>query len=156
MFRWGEAGIIPTGLLLVCPASAAWHRGGIPLDRGPTARSAGRPTDGQHCVPSLPAAGAGEDKAAFLSRIGYHLLSGAEKAAIQFRRPRIDTVASRREENRRPEKGRPRTPMKLALASVYALHALAYVAGRKHDRPSASHHIAQAKGLPERFLLKVL
>ncbi|HKB39365.1 MAG TPA: Rrf2 family transcriptional regulator [Gemmataceae bacterium] len=46
--------------------------------------------------------------------------------------------------------------MKLTLASVYALHALAYVAGRKHDRPSASHHIARAQGLPERFLLKVL
>src|SRR5262245_8981818 len=87
MFRWGEAGIIPTGLLLVCPASGGWHRGGIPLDRGPTARSTGRPTDGQDCIPSLPAAGAGEDKAAFLSRIGYHLLSGAEKAAIRFPPP---------------------------------------------------------------------
>ena len=46
--------------------------------------------------------------------------------------------------------------MKLTLASVYALHALAYMAEQKHDRPIASHHIAEAQGIPERFLLKVL
>src|SRR5262245_29579805 len=46
--------------------------------------------------------------------------------------------------------------MKLTLASVYALHALAYMAEQKHDRPIASHHIAEAQGVPERFLLKVL
>jgi Rrf2 family protein len=27
---------------------------------------------------------------------------------------------------------------------------------QKHNRPVASHHIAQARGIPERFLLKVL
>jgi Rrf2 family protein len=30
------------------------------------------------------------------------------------------------------------------------------MAGQKHNRPVASHHIAQARGIPERFLLKVL
>jgi Rrf2 family protein len=30
------------------------------------------------------------------------------------------------------------------------------MAGQKHDRPVASHNIAQARGIPERFLLKVL
>jgi Rrf2 family protein len=46
--------------------------------------------------------------------------------------------------------------MKLTLASVYALHALAYMAEQKHERPIASHIIAEAQGVPERFLLKVL
>ena len=46
--------------------------------------------------------------------------------------------------------------MKLTRASSYALHAVAYMAVQKHDRPIASHHIAQARGIPERFLLKVL
>jgi len=30
------------------------------------------------------------------------------------------------------------------------------MAAQKHDRPVASHNIAQARGIPERFLLKVL
>jgi Rrf2 family protein len=30
------------------------------------------------------------------------------------------------------------------------------MAVQKHDRPVASHNIAQARGIPERFLLKVL
>jgi Rrf2 family protein len=30
------------------------------------------------------------------------------------------------------------------------------MAAQKHNRPVASHHIAQARGIPERFLLKVL
>jgi Rrf2 family protein len=30
------------------------------------------------------------------------------------------------------------------------------MAAQKHDRPIASHLIAQARGIPERFLLKVL
>jgi len=55
-----------------------------------------------------------------------------------------------------PNKGGTRPIMKLTLASVYALHALAYMAEQKHDRPIASHHIAEAQGIPERFLLKVL
>jgi Rrf2 family protein len=46
--------------------------------------------------------------------------------------------------------------MKLTRASSYALHAVAYMAAQKHDRPVASHHIAHARGIPERFLLKVL
>jgi len=47
--------------------------------------------------------------------------------------------------------------MKLTRASSYALHAVAYMAAQKQqDRPVASHNIAQARGIPERFLLKVL
>jgi Rrf2 family protein len=46
--------------------------------------------------------------------------------------------------------------MKLTRASSYALHAVAFMAAQKHDKPVASHNIAQARGIPERFLLKVL
>ena len=47
--------------------------------------------------------------------------------------------------------------MKLTRASSYALHAVAYMATQKQqDKPVASHHIAAARGIPERFLLKVL
>jgi Rrf2 family protein len=46
--------------------------------------------------------------------------------------------------------------MKLTRAASYAIHALVYMAGQKHNRPVASHHIAHARGIPERFLLKVL
>src|SRR5436305_15042825 len=46
--------------------------------------------------------------------------------------------------------------MKLTRASSYALHAVAYMATQKQDSPIASHVVAQAQGLPERFLLKVL
>jgi Rrf2 family protein len=46
--------------------------------------------------------------------------------------------------------------MKLTRASSYALHAVAYMASQKHEKPVASHHIAHARGIPERFLLKVL
>jgi Rrf2 family protein len=46
--------------------------------------------------------------------------------------------------------------MKLTRASSYALHAVAYMAASKSDKPVASHHIAQARSIPERFLLKVL
>jgi Rrf2 family protein len=47
--------------------------------------------------------------------------------------------------------------MKLTRATCYALHALAYMAAQKdHRTPVASHMIAQEKGIPERFLLKVL
>jgi Rrf2 family protein len=46
--------------------------------------------------------------------------------------------------------------MKLTRAASYALHALVFMANQKHNRPVASHHIAQARGIPERFLLKVL
>src|ERR687886_2839600 len=46
--------------------------------------------------------------------------------------------------------------MKLTRASSYALHAVTFMASQKHDRPVASHNIAHARGIPERFLLKVL
>ncbi|MFZ4609437.1 MAG: RrF2 family transcriptional regulator [Gemmataceae bacterium] len=46
--------------------------------------------------------------------------------------------------------------MKLTRASSYALHALAYMATQKSDKPVPSHLIARDRGIPERFLLKVL
>ena len=47
--------------------------------------------------------------------------------------------------------------MKLTRASSYALHAVAYMAQQKaQDKPTASHNIAAARNIPERFLLKVL
>jgi Rrf2 family protein len=46
--------------------------------------------------------------------------------------------------------------MKLSRACSYALHALVHMVQEGQDRPVASHHIAQARGIPERFLLKVL
>jgi Rrf2 family protein len=46
--------------------------------------------------------------------------------------------------------------MKLTRASSYAIHALAFMAAQKHNRPIASHHIAEVRRIPERFLLKVL
>jgi Rrf2 family protein len=47
--------------------------------------------------------------------------------------------------------------MKMTRASSYALHAVAYMAAQKtQDKPIASHHIAHERGIPERFLLKVL
>jgi len=46
--------------------------------------------------------------------------------------------------------------MKLTRASSYALQALVYLAQEAPDRPVASHVVAEARGTPERFLLKVL
>jgi len=46
--------------------------------------------------------------------------------------------------------------MKLTRASSYALHAVAYMASQKQNVPVASHLIAKSRGIPERFLLKVL
>src|SRR5438477_5258506 len=46
--------------------------------------------------------------------------------------------------------------MRLTRASSYALHALVYMAAQKHNRPVPSHIVAEARGIPERFLLKVL
>jgi Rrf2 family protein len=46
--------------------------------------------------------------------------------------------------------------MKLTRAASYAFHAIAYLAGQDHKLPVPSHIIAQAQGIPERFLLKVL
>jgi Rrf2 family protein len=47
--------------------------------------------------------------------------------------------------------------MKLTRAASYAVHALVFMAAQKNNsKPLASHNIAQARGIPERFLLKVL
>jgi len=46
--------------------------------------------------------------------------------------------------------------MRLTRASSYALHAVVHMAGQKKGGPTASHHIAQKRKIPERFLLKVL
>jgi Rrf2 family protein len=46
--------------------------------------------------------------------------------------------------------------MKLSHASNYAVQALAYMVGHNEDGSMASHHIAAARGIPERYLLKVL
>jgi Rrf2 family protein len=46
--------------------------------------------------------------------------------------------------------------MKLTRASSYALQAVAFMAAQKSDKPVASHKIAEARKIPERFLLKVL
>ncbi len=46
--------------------------------------------------------------------------------------------------------------MRLTRASSYALHAVVHMAAQKPNKPVASHHIAKARGIPERFLLKVL
>ncbi len=46
--------------------------------------------------------------------------------------------------------------MKLTRASSYALHAVAHMATVGEDKPLASHHIAQARGILDRYLLKVL
>jgi Rrf2 family protein len=46
--------------------------------------------------------------------------------------------------------------MRLTHASSYALHALAFLAAQEKNAPVASHQIARARGIPERFLLKVL
>ena len=46
--------------------------------------------------------------------------------------------------------------MKLSRASSYALHAVVHMAAQKKNEPIASHTIAHARGIPDRFLLKVL
>jgi Rrf2 family protein len=46
--------------------------------------------------------------------------------------------------------------MRLTRASSYALHAVAFMAAQKQNKPVASHAVAEARGIPERFLLKVL
>lgn len=46
--------------------------------------------------------------------------------------------------------------MKLTRAANYAIHATAYMAAQRSDQPLASHTIARDRGIPERFLLKVL
>jgi Rrf2 family protein len=46
--------------------------------------------------------------------------------------------------------------MKLTHACGYAIHAVVYLARQKDDLLVASRQIAEAQGLPERFLVKVL
>jgi Rrf2 family protein len=46
--------------------------------------------------------------------------------------------------------------MKLSQATTYALHALAYLVRHEEGRPVASHVIARAQGIPEKYLLKLL
>ena len=46
--------------------------------------------------------------------------------------------------------------MNLSHASVYALHALAHLAAVGDNAIMASHDAARARGIPEKFLLKVL
>ena len=46
--------------------------------------------------------------------------------------------------------------MKLTCASSYALHAVVFMAQQKSNAPIASHKIAEALDMPDRFLLKVL
>ena len=46
--------------------------------------------------------------------------------------------------------------VKLTAVSRYALQAVVFLATQKHNGPIASHHIAQATGVPEKFLLKAL
>jgi Rrf2 family protein len=46
--------------------------------------------------------------------------------------------------------------MQMTRASQYAIHALVYMASLKENQPVASHLVARAQGIPERFLLKVL
>jgi Rrf2 family protein len=46
--------------------------------------------------------------------------------------------------------------MNLTCASSYALHAVVFMARQKTDAPIASHKIADALDMPDRFILKVL
>lgn len=46
--------------------------------------------------------------------------------------------------------------MKMTRAVGYALRALTFLVAEEGDRPVASHEIAAAEGIPERFLLKML
>ena len=46
--------------------------------------------------------------------------------------------------------------LKLTRAASYAVHALVFMANQKTSQPMASHNVAKARGIPERFLLKVL
>jgi Rrf2 family protein len=46
--------------------------------------------------------------------------------------------------------------MRLTRASVYALHAVAYMASQEEDGPIPSGVIADERDISERFLLKVL
>ena len=75
--------------------------------------------------------------------------------ALTSSRYRLFCLVPERSEGR--PRGRPRGAMKPSRASSYALHAVAFMAAQKDNAgPVASHHIAAARGIPDRFLLKVL
>jgi Rrf2 family protein len=46
--------------------------------------------------------------------------------------------------------------MRLTRAASYAIYAMVHIASQKTNVPLASHEVAQAHNIPERFLLKVL
>jgi Rrf2 family protein len=46
--------------------------------------------------------------------------------------------------------------VKLSRTASYAIQALVYLAEQDHDHPVGSHIIARDRGMPERFLLKLL
>lgn len=46
--------------------------------------------------------------------------------------------------------------MELTRATRYAIAAVSHIAQQRTDKPVPSHVIAEARGIPERFLLKVL
>ncbi len=46
--------------------------------------------------------------------------------------------------------------MRLNNATNYAIHALVHLAGQKDNQPVASHLTARERGIPEKFLLKLL
>jgi Rrf2 family protein len=46
--------------------------------------------------------------------------------------------------------------MKLTHAVSYGIHAIVHIASNKAGTPQASHDIARAHKIPERFLLKIL
>lgn len=46
--------------------------------------------------------------------------------------------------------------MKFSHATIYGLRALVHMAEQKDNGLQASHNVARAEGIPERFLLKVL
>src|SRR5207302_8784643 len=69
---------------------------------------------------------------------------------------RFSSVFHRPVEPSHHSDGGERRAMKLTRAASYAIHALVFMAAQKSTRPLASHNIAHARGIPERFLLKVL
>ncbi len=46
--------------------------------------------------------------------------------------------------------------MQLTRAASYAIHALVHMANQEGDQPLASHLTARERGLPERFLARLL
>src|SRR5262249_1015838 len=55
-----------------------------------------------------------------------------------------------------PGYGRGKGAMRLPNGVRYALHALVHLAGEEDNQPVASHRIARQRGIPEKFLHRVL